>query len=388
MTPASTTHAPPRALPSVRVVDGTPADVGIVHDYLNQRGGAERVVLELADMWPAAPIYTSFYRAGSTFPEYGDRDIRRSFIDRLPVDRGFRSLAPLYPAAFRSLGTLEHDLVISSSSGWAHGVRTAPGATHVVYCYAPARWLYGQTPFLRPPSRRTALGALLAGLRRWDQAAARRPDAYIAIAENVRRRIRAAYGIDAPVVYPPVDTARFEPRERGQRLLVVSRLLQYKRIDLAVRAATRAGIGLDVVGVGPTLDELRGVAGPTVTFHGRLDDRAVTELIEGCRAVIVPAAEDFGMVPIEANAAGKPVVAFAGGGALETLEDGVTAALFHESTVESVLEALHRVDRLPTPPAELHRRAERFGREAFRESFRAAVGRVLAARRGALPVAA
>jgi len=348
--------------------DGLPTDVVLVHDYLNQRGGAERVVLELAAMFPSAPLYTSLYRPGSTFPEFGELDVRTSFVDRLPVDRRFRALFPLYPAAFRSLGAIDAELVISSSSGWAHAVRTTPRAFHAVYCYTPARWLYGD--YMGAAAGQRALAALGYPLRRWDVRAARRPDLYIAISEIVRQRIRARYGRDAPVVHPPVDVDRFSPRPRGERLLVVSRLLAYKRVDLVVDAATRAGVGLDVVGVGPALDDLRRRAGPSVRFHGRLPDDEITELFQNCRAFCQPGAEDFGITPIEANAAGKPVVAFAAGGALETLEEGVTGVCFAEQSVEALLESLARCDAIASTPSTIAARVRRFSAAAFHERLR------------------
>jgi glycosyltransferase involved in cell wall biosynthesis len=348
-------------------------DVAIVHDYLNQHGGAERVVLELAAIWPEAPIYTSLYRPESTWPEFQRLDVHTSWLDRLPVDGGFRALAPLYPAAFRSLGTFEQDLVISSSSGWAHGVRTAPESTHVVYCHTPARWLYRSGEYLGRSARQALLAPVGGMLRHWDRAAARRADLYIANSHNVRERIRRAYGIEAQVVHPPVNVERFTPGPRGDRLLVVSRLLPYKRIELVVDAATHAGLGLDVVGVGPSVGDLSERAGPTVTFHGRLDDTAVTELMETCRAVCLPGTEDFGIAPVEANAAGKPVVAFAGGGALESVEEGVTGAFFAEPTVECLLAAVRRADAIETGPDQIARAARRFSREAFREGLGAAV---------------
>ena len=238
-----------------RPVSGLPTDVALVHDYLNQRGGAERVVLELAAMFPDAPLYTSLYRRGSTFPEFAPLDVRTTFLDKLPVDRRFRALFALYPVAFRSLGSIDADIVISSSSGWAHFVRTSPRAFHAVYCYNPARWLYGD--YRAGAAAQRALAPFAGALRRLDQRAARRPDLYIAISEIVRERIRRHYGRDAPIVYPPVDVDRFTPSPRGERLLVVARLLPYKRVDLAVDAATRAGLGLDVVGTGPALADLR-----------------------------------------------------------------------------------------------------------------------------------
>jgi len=342
--------------------------VAIVHDYLNQFGGAERVVLELASMWPQAPIYTSLYRPESTFPEFAALDVRTTFLDRLPVDRGFRNLFALYSPAFASLGELDADVIVSSSSGWGHRIRRSPCSLHAVYCHNPARWLYGDA-YLGTSLRHRLLSPLLGTLRRRDCEAARRVDVYIANSRVVRDRIRACYGLDAVVVPPPVDTERFVPRARGERLLVVSRLLPYKRVDLAVDAATQAGIGLDVVGSGPQLDELRAGAGPTVTFHGRLPDEDVTALMEGCRALVLTGIEDFGITPVEANAAGKPVIAFGAGGVLETLEDGYSAAFFHEPTVEALLDAFNRCEALDTAPRQLAARAQRFSRAAFRDGM-------------------
>ena len=350
--------------------------VALVHDYLNQRGGAERVVLALARIWPDAPIYTSLYRPESTFAEFGEHDVRTSWVDRMPVDRRFRMLFALYPSAFRSLGVLDHDLVVTSSSGWGHYVRTSPQTTHVVYCHAPARWLYsGEEYFVERRGRRAA-DALLAPMRRWDARAARRADLYIANARNTAERIRAAYGIDAPVVHPPVDVDRFTPRPRGDRLLVVSRLLRYKRVDLVVRAASRLGIGLDVVGDGPDLDRLRALAGPGVVFHGKVSDGRVTQLMETCNAFCFPGREDFGIAPVEANAAGKPVVAFAAGGALESMVEGVTATLFRRQEVDDVVRAVQDVQQLATPPATIAEHARRFSPEAFERNLRSVIAAV------------
>jgi glycosyltransferase involved in cell wall biosynthesis len=339
--------------------------VALAHDYLNQRGGAERVVLELASMWPQAPIYTSLYRPGSTFPEFRRYEVRTTPLDRLPVDRRFRALFALYPLAFRALGTLPQDVVISSSSGWAHGVRTRPDALHAVYCHTPARWLYADEHLAGSVARR-ALAPVTGVMRRWDRRAAWRADLYIANSEQVRERIERRYGIFAPVVYPPVDVDRFRPRPRGERLLVVSRLLPYKRVDAVVDAATRAGIGLDVVDTGPPLADLRPPSGPTVEFHGRLPDADVTALMEGCRALCLPGKEDFGMTPVEANAAGKPVVALAAGGALESLQDGVTGTFFNRHEPGEVLDAIRRCDRIDTPPDVISGMARRFSPAVFR----------------------
>jgi glycosyltransferase involved in cell wall biosynthesis len=350
--------------------------VAIVHDYLSQRGGAEKVVLEMSDMWPAAPIYTSLYRPDSTFEEFRGRDIRTSFLDRIPVDRGFRNLFPLYPAAFWSFGEIDADVVIASSSGWAHMARAVQSAVHVVYCYTPARWLY-RNDYLnsggRPARRQALLAPLGGGLRRFDARAARRADAYIAISDAIRQRIHRAYGIDAPVVYPPVNTERVRPQPRGERLLVISRLLPYKRVDLIVAAARKLGLGLDVVGDGPLLDDLRRSAGPDTTFHGAATEAAVTQLLETCSAVCVAGEEDFGIVAVEAQAAGKPVVAYGRGGACETVIDGVTGVLFEEQTVACVADAVAACARLTTPPEGIAASAARFSAKAFADGLTRAI---------------
>ena len=337
--------------------------VAIVHDYLNQRGGAERVVLELARIWPEAPLYTSLFRPGSTWPGFSAVDVRTSFLDQLPVDRGFRNLFPLYPAAFRSFGEIDADVVIASSSGWGHMARVNADALHIVYCHSPARWLYGGEHI--DGFGRKALTPFIGAVRTWDRTAAQRADLYIANSFEVTRRIRRQYGIDAPVIYPPVDVHRFYPRSRGERLLIVSRLLPYKHVDVIVDAATHAGVGLDVVGTGPSLDDLRRMAGPTVEFHGRLPDRDVTRMMEDCRALCLPGKEDFGITAVEANAAGKPVIALAAGGALETLEDGVTGALFDSHARDDVLAAIRRCDEIDTRPRDIAAAAQRFSYNAF-----------------------
>jgi glycosyltransferase involved in cell wall biosynthesis len=355
-------------------------DVAIVHDYLNQRGGAERVVLELSDMWPLAPIYTSLYRPESTLPGFRGRDVRTTALDRLPVDRGFRNLLPLYPLAFRGLGEIDADVVLASSSGWAHIARAHPRALQAVYCYTPARWLYGGEHLgnrANHSMRQSLLGPALGSLRRVDRNAALRADLYIAMTENVRRKIRDTYGIDAVVVPPPVDVDRFRPTSRGERLLTVSRLLPYKHVELLVRAATRAGIGLDVVGDGPLLRKLRQLAGPTVDIHGALDDSAVVQLMHGCNAVCVAADEDFGLVAVEAQAAGKPVIAYGRGGSLETVDEGFTGVFFYELTEESVTAAMKASERLDASPDAIAARARRFSRAAFRANLSIVLERAL-----------
>jgi glycosyltransferase involved in cell wall biosynthesis len=346
--------------------------VAIVHDYLNQRGGAEKVVLELSDMWPEAPIYTSLYRPDSTFEEFRGREIRTSFLDRLPVDRGFRNLFPLYPAAFWSFGEIDADVVIASSSGWAHMARASKRAAHVVYCYTPARWLY-RDDYLGSRGRQARKQALIAPfrtrIRALDARAAQRADRYVAISRGVRERVRAAYGLDPSVVYPPVNTDRLRPSARGERLLVISRLLPYKRVDLVVAAARELGRGLDVVGDGPLINDLRVAAGPDTIFHGAASDATINGLLESCSAVCVAGEEDFGIVAVEAQAAGKPVVAYGRGGACETVLDGVTGVLFKRQVLGDVVAAITACEELDTAPEEIAQWAAQFSRAGFREGI-------------------
>ncbi len=354
-----------RTEPSVSPTDF--GEVALVHDYLNQVGGAERVVLEMARLWPRAPVYTSLYRPRSTFAEFSDREIRASFLNRAPVDRTFRSLFPLYPAAFRSLGTVDADLVISSSSGWAHAVRTTERAFHAVYCHTPARWLWSD--YRGAPVGRRLLRPVAGLARRWDARAARGPDLYIANSREIQRKIWEVYGIDAQIVYPPVAVERFRPTPRGDRLLVVSRLVGSKRLDLLVNAATRLGIGLDLVGDGPARPELEARAGASVRFHGRLSDEEVTEMFENCRAYCMPGMEDFGISLVEAQAAGKPVIAFGGGGALETVIDGLTGVLFERHQVADVIDAINRSEELDTLPEVIAAHAEKYSTRSFNHNL-------------------
>jgi glycosyltransferase involved in cell wall biosynthesis len=254
-------------------------------------------------------------------------------------------------------------------------VRGVQNALHVVYCHTPARWLYGEAYLHhgRVATAQRLAAPLLRRMRRIDGQAALHVDAYVANSESVRKRVRVAYGRESSVVYPPVDVQRFRPSPRGERLLVISRLLPYKRVDLAIAAARRLGIGLDVVGDGPLRSELRREAGPLTTFYGAASDATVTELLATCSAVCVPGEEDFGIVAVEAQAAGKPVVAFARGGACETVVHGVTGVLFTVQSVECVVSAIAEAARLSTPPDRIAANAARFSRAAFADGLRRAI---------------
>jgi glycosyltransferase involved in cell wall biosynthesis len=353
--------------------------LAIVHDYLVQYGGAERVVEALHELWPDAPVFTSLYERDRMPSSFAAMDVRMSFLQRLPAARrSFKAALPFYPAAMRSLDVSGYDVVVSSSSGWAHGVRPAAGARHIVYCHTPARWLYRTDSYVA--AERWAAAPLLPLLRRWDQESAARPTDYLANSQAVRERIARVYGRPARVVYPPVETRRFFLAEPDDYYLCVSRLNPYKRIDLAVRACEALGRRLLVVGDGPARHDLRRLAGARTAFLGRVPDDNVAALLARCRALIVPAEEDFCITAVEAMASGRPVVGYARGGLLETVVPERTGVLFPESTPESLARGLVRLERLAWDAAAIRRHALRFDVRRFGAELREVVeARALAA---------
>lgn len=358
----------------------------LVHDYLAQAGGAERVAAALHSMFPMAPLYTSVHDPRATLPIFENADVRTSFLQRgifsqrgLFSSRRFHKLAlPYYPAAFERFDFSGYDLVLSSSSSFAKGVLTPPETCHICYCHTPSRFIWRQQEYLRRSrsSRLTLglLGPILSSLRAWDVESAQRVDYFVANSYHVARRIRKFYRRDvAAVIYPPVETAKFAPAsasEVGDHFLVVSRLLDYKRLDLAVAACNRLRVPLRVVGIGPDLPALRRVAGPTVHFLGRLSDQEVAQELARCRALIFPGEEDFGLTPVECMASGRPVVAYKAGGALETVVEGKTGLFFREQTVDSLAEALTAVGRLSFSPEALRKHALGFDTYVFEARLR------------------
>ncbi len=352
----------------------------IVHDYLLQHGGAERVVDVLMTAYPRAPIVTSL-AAPEYRRRYGAR-LHTSSLQRLPVDgRSFRALMPLYARAFAEVPLPTADIVICSSSGWAHGVTPRLGVPSIVYCHTPARWLWRGAEYFQASRLRHARGALeplLGRLRARDLECARAATHYVANSAAIAARIRRCYGIEAAIVHPPVAVERFRAdRPREEFYLVVSRLLDYKRIDLAVAACTQLRRRLVVVGTGPALHRLRAAAGPTVSFVGARTDEQVTGLMERCRALIVGAEEDFGIAAVEAMAAGAPVLAFGRGGVTETVTDAATGVLFAGQDVGGVVTGIRRLEQLDFPPHRQAAAAARFGSSRFIAEIGAEVERVL-----------
>jgi glycosyltransferase involved in cell wall biosynthesis len=358
--------------------------VAIVHDWLTNLGGAERVVLTMSEMFPDAPIYTSVYNP-SKLPEFKDKNVIMSFLQHIPLAQKKHQLFPiLRQLAFESFDFSGYDLVISSTSAEAKGIVTPTETRHISYINTPTRYYWsGYQNYLEQPGMgafnplaKAVLKRNIKKLRRWDYAAAQRPDIVLANSKNVQARIRKYYDRGSTVVYPSVETDRFSrigSSQEGDYYLVVSRLIPYKRVDLAVRAATKLDKKLVVIGTGSELKSLQQMAGPTVRFLGFLDDVTTRNYYLGCKAFIFPAEEDFGITPVEAMAAGKPVLFYAKGGATETVIDGVTGVGFKKQTVESLCDAIQRLDKISFKEKAIIDQANKFSVEKFKESLTRAI---------------
>jgi glycosyltransferase involved in cell wall biosynthesis len=358
--------------------------VVLAHDYLLVMRGAERTFAAIAQLYGASPIFTLLYDEEGTNGRFRGRSITTSPLQRLGVGQSnFRRLLPLYPFAVERLRLPPCDVVVSSSSAFAHGVRAPAGALHLCYCHAPFRyaWYEEQRALAETPIvLRGLLRAQLRWMRRWDRAASRRVDAYVANSELTRERIRRFYGRDAPIIHPPVETHRFAPGDPGDALLVVSELVRHKRVHLALEAARIARTPIRVVGSGPEDAALR-ASYPEAEFVGRAGDEEIARLYAGARAVLVPAVEEFGITAVEAQAAGRPVIAAAAGGALETVVDGETGILAEPEDASSFARAIERLDQLDFHPSRALANAERFSVDAFQRRLRAAVAALLSAGR-------
>jgi len=363
--------------PTVPVDDGA---VSIAHDYLLVMRGAERTFGAIADLYAAAPIFTLLYDEIGTNGRFAGRSITTSRLQRLGVgQKGFRRLLPLYPLAIERMGPEDCDVMVSSSSAFAHGIRVPERAVHVCYCHAPFRYAWyeearalAETPALL----RWPLRAQLRWMRGWDLAASRRVDSYVANSQLTRERIRRFYGREAPIIHPPVETHRFAPGEPGDSLLVVSELVRHKRVAVALEAARRAGVPIRIVGSGPEHAALS-AAHPEAEFLGRTGDERIAELYASARAVIVPSMEEFGITAVEAQAAGRPVIAAAAGGALETVIDGVTGLLAQLDDVDSFADAIRSIDRIEFEAGRAVANAQRFSVAAFQRRLAEHVGRAL-----------
>ncbi len=357
--------------------------VALVHDWLTGTRGGEKVLRELALLFPDATLFTLFRFPGTVPPEVEALRIETTFLQRfVSRSRDYRKLLPLFFPAAESWNLARFDLVVSSSHCVAKNARKGPGAFHVCYCHTPVRYLHDQFEAYfegRPPAVRALARAARRPLAAWDRRAARRVDAFLANSGNVRERVRRLYGRDATVVFPPVDTRFYKPAPSGRRsgFLIVSALSPYKRLGDAIVAANRERWRLTIAGFGPEEGRLRGLAGDSVRFAGAPSDEELRELYRSAEAVLMPGEEDFGIVPLEAQACGTPVVALGRGGATETVVDGVTGLLYGEPGPEGLAAAVGRLRGLSLDPHDASAHAERFSRERFREGFAAALDAAL-----------
>ncbi len=341
-------------------------------------GGAESVLLELSRLYPGAPIYTSIYDPAAMDPEFLQKDIRTSLMQVMPaVFEQHRRYLPVYAATFARWWIRDADVVVSNASGFCRWIPTDLSTTHVCYCLTPPRYLWDMRRYLAAerdfPATLDPLVRLgLAGLRRLDRLMADRTDHFIAISRAVADRIRRCYGRGSTVIHPPVRVDDFDPAppsEIGEHLLLVSRLAPYKRIDLAIRACNRLQLPLRIVGSGRAEADLKAIAGPTIQFAGRIDKQRLRRELARCRAVLFPGEEDFGLVPIEAQASGRPVLAFAGGGALETVSAGETGEFFDQPTTGALIAALQAFDAGSYDPEVLVENAQGYSHRRFDRQF-------------------
>ena len=345
--------------------------IALVHDYFIQLGGAERVVEAIHDSFPSAPVYTTAALPQSLPKRLRSADIRTSPMQKLPsLDRRFRHYFMLYPLAVEHFDLSRYDLIFSSSSGYAKGVRRRRNAVHVCYCYTPMRWVWRYEDYVAREGFGTGVRAflpmLLWGLRKWDLRASERPNYYITSSHVVAERIKKIYRREAHVIPPPIEVNRFHmSNDIEDYYLILSRLMPYKRIDLAIEACKRLNRRLIIIGDGPDRARLAKMADDRIEFLGRQPDGVVNYYLARSRALLFPGEEDFGMAPLEANAAGRPVIAYRGGGASETVVDGKTGVFFDQPNSRGLANAIEQFESMAWSQLLLRRHAEKFDRNVF-----------------------
>lgn len=351
--------------------------VAIVHYWLVNMGGGEKVLESLCRLYPQAHIYTHVLDPRKLSPVIAEHPIHTTFINKLPFSKKrYQSYLPLMPLALEQLDLTSYDLVISSESGPAKGVITRADTPHICYCHTPMRYLWDNwAEYLSTAGFLTRCGMrlFLPSLRRWDLASSFRVDHFVANSHNVARRIRKHWRRHAAVVPPPVNTSSFTPKSSpgGEHYLCFGRLTAYKRVDLAVRACTMLGKPLVVMGEGEEMDKLKALAGQTVRFLGRVDDSQAATVLANSKALLFPGEEDFGIVPLEAAASGVPVLAYGRGGALETVRDHETGLFFDQQTPEALAAAIGEFEQceMSFAPALIRRHAEKFSEHHFQTRF-------------------
>jgi glycosyltransferase involved in cell wall biosynthesis len=349
--------------------------VAIVHDWLNQMGGAEDVLEALVALFPNAPVYTSMYCPDTMPVSYRQWDIRITWMDRLPgIHRQHQPYLLLYPLAFGRQELGDHDLIISNKSAFCFGVHKPLGACHICYCLTPTRFVWNFDSYVNREQvgsgAQRLIRPFLSWMQGWERRAANRVDTFVAISDEIQKRIHRCYGRESTVIHPPVDTRRFAPADKyDDYFLIVSRLIPYKRIDLAVRAFTELGLPLKISGDGRDRESLQAIAGPNVQFLGYVPNNDLGQLMARCRAFVFPGLEDFGITPVQAMAAGRPVIAYAGGGALDYVVEGVSGTFFNEQTPESLADAVRRFDAGIFDPATIRAHAQQFDTNVFKSKL-------------------
>ena len=356
-------------------------NIAVFHDNFAQMGGAERTAEAILEAFPGAQLHSTLSAPEILSKPLRSAKIINTWMDRLPYKaRLFRAYFLLYPLAVDHVDLSAYDLIVTSCFGYAKGVRRRANAVHVCYCHTPMRWVWRTEDYLSREKngylKNVLLSLPLRWLKRWEINAATRPDFYIANSAVVAARLKSSFGVDAEVIPPPIDTTRFKPKEETaspeaeEYYLILSRLVPYKRFDLAIEACTRTKRRLIVIGGGPDRKRLESMAGPTVTFLGRAPDDVVTQYVQHCKALLFPGEEDFGMTPLEVNSAGRPVVAFAAGGATETIIDGLNGVFFEEATVNSLIGALDRFEQMAWDGAAIQRHASAYDITVFQQRLR------------------
>jgi glycosyltransferase involved in cell wall biosynthesis len=358
-----------------------PQRVALVHDFLVSLRGADRVFLELCELWPDADIFTPIYDEDGTEGRFAHRRVHTSFLQRLrPNRRTFRALLPFYPAAVESFDLSGYDLVVSSSSAWAHAVLCGEESVHVCYCHNPFRYAWNERQRALAergdPLTRAALRGFFRRWREWDWIAAQRVDRYITNSRTTRARIRGYLGRDAAIVHPPVELERFAAAEPQDYYLVLSELISHKRIEIAIEAFAELGRPLVIAGDGPDRRRLRRIAPPNVRFLGRVSDEHAASLLARCKAFVLTGVEEFGIAAVEAQAAGRPVIARRGGGVLETVVEGVTGHLW-DGEAADLVRAVRSFDAAAVDPAKCIENARRFDSATFRRAMRREVDRAV-----------
>jgi glycosyltransferase involved in cell wall biosynthesis len=347
--------------------------IALFQDYLAQNGGAERVTEAIHQAVPEADLYTTLIVPERVSPYLRQLQPRTTWMQSLPAkSKLYRHYFLLYPFAVEFAHLDAYDLILSSCCGYAKGIKRGPNAVHVCYCHNPMRWVWrfpqymARENFSKPLVH--ALRFMVDGLKKWETKAATRPDYYIANSHIVADRLKTAFGVDAIVIEPPIVTSRFQiSKEVDDYYLILSRLVPYKRIDLAVEACTRTGRRLIVIGEGTDRRRLEALAGPTVSFLGRQPDEVVSQYASRCQALIFPGEEDFGMAPLEVNAAGRPVVAYGMGGATETVIENLNGVLFPEQTADSLIQAIEKCESQTWHPWAIRRNAQRYDIHVFQD---------------------